>query len=70
MLYFIFITKNTNANGILFSILCMSLILAGHFMSLKSNVLAKFLSTFVILAGLRSVGFKYLKKDHLKHSLL
>ena len=44
----------------------MFLILTGHFMPLKSNFLAKSLSAF---AGLRSAGFKYLIKFHLKHSL-
>ena len=69
MLSLIFITKNTTADGIFFSILCISLTLTGNFMSLKSRLLAKALSAFVILAGLQSAGFKYLTKHHLKDSL-
>ena len=38
----------------------MSLVVTGNFMPLKSSFLAKFLSAFVIIAGLRSAGFKYL----------
>ena len=52
-----------------FSILSMSLILTGNFMSLKSSLFAKSLSAFVILLGLWSAGFKCLIKHHLKHSL-
>ena len=53
----------------LFLIVWMPLILTGEFMSLTSTVLAKSLSTFIILAGLWSAGFKDLTKHHLKHSL-
>ena len=38
-------------------------------MSLKSRFVAKSLSDFVFIARLRSTGFKYLTKLHLKHSL-
>ena len=38
-----------------------------NFMGLKSSVLANSASAFVILAGLRSSGVKYLTMDHLKH---
>ena len=41
------------------------LTLTENFMSIKSNILAKFLSAFVILVGLRSAGFKHLAKYHL-----
>ena len=34
-----------------------------------SNILAKYLSAYIILAGGWSAGFKYLTKHHLKHSL-
>ena len=51
-----------------FSILWMSLILTGNFMSLKSSLFAKSLSDFVVLFGLWSAGFKHLTKHHLKHS--
>ena len=56
---------------IFFSILRMSLVLTGKIMSLKSSLFAKFLSAFVIFLGLWSAGaeFKYLTKQHLKHSL-
>ena len=48
----------------------MSLAFTGNFMSLlKSNFLAKFLFTFVILFGLGFARCKYLTKNHLKHSL-
>ena len=50
-----------------FSTLYISL--TGNFMPLKSTFLAKSLPAFVILAGLRSAGFKYLTKHHLNHSL-
>ena len=53
----------------LFSILSMSLILTGNFMSLISSLFAKSLSACVNLLGLRSSGFMYLTKHHLKHSL-
>ena len=53
----------------LFSILQMSLIYTGKFISLKLSLFAKSLSAFVILAGWWFAGFKYLIKDHLKHSL-
>ena len=52
-----------------FTIVWMSQILTGNFMSLKSSVLANSLSAFVILAGLWSAGFKYLTILYLKHSL-
>ena len=52
-----------------FSILWMSLVFTVYFLSLKSSLLAKYLSAFVIPAGLRSAGFEYLTKHHLKHSL-
>ena len=48
----------------------MSLVFNKTFMSLKSSYLAKYLeylSAFVIIAGLRSAGFKYLTKHYLKH---
>ena len=38
-------------------------------MSLKSSLFAKSLSTFLILLGLWSAGFKYLTKNNLKHPL-
>ena len=70
MFFLIFITKNTNAARILFfSVLCISLTLTRNFMFLKSCFLDKSLSPFVILARLRSAGFNYLIKRHLKHSL-
>ena len=47
----------------------MSLILTGNFISLKPNYLANSLLDFVILAGLRSAGIKYLTIFHLKLSL-
>ena len=52
-----------------FSTLYISLTLTGNFMPLKSTFLAKSLPAFVIIAGLRSAGFKYLTKHHLNHSL-
>ena len=52
-----------------FSTLQMSLDFTGNYISLKSRFLVKYLSAFIILAGLRSAGFKYLIKHHLKHSL-
>ena len=51
--FLIFITKNSNASGIFFffsSILRMSPTLNGNVMYLKSSILEKALSTFVILA--------------------
>ena len=71
--FFIFITKNTNANGILFffffSILWTSLILTENVTFFKSNLFVKSLSIFVIFLGLWSVGLTHLTKHHLKHSL-
>ena len=73
--FFIFITKNTNANGILFlfffffSILWTSLILNENVTFFKSNLFVKSLSIFVIFLGLWSVGLTHLTKHHLKHSL-
>ena len=52
-----------------YSILSISLALTGNFFSLKSNFLAKSLSSFIIVAGLRSSVYKNLTKQHLKHSL-
>ena len=40
-----------------------------NFMGLKSSFLANSAPAFVILAGSRSSGVKYLTMDHLKHSL-
>ena len=59
IIFFTFITKSTNANGIL----------SGNFMSLKSILFEKSLSAIVTLAKLQSAGFKYLTEHHLKHSL-
>ena len=72
--FFIFITKNTNANGILFfffffSILWTSLILTENVTFFKSNLFVKSLSIFVIFLRLWSVGLTHLTKHHLKHSL-
>ena len=47
----------------------MSLAFTENFMRLKLSFLAKSLSTFTVLAGLRSIEFKYLTKHPLKHSL-
>ena len=41
----------------------------GNLISLKPNSISNFLSTFRVLDGLRSVGYKYLTNHHLKHSL-
>ena len=61
--YLVFITKNTNADRILF------------FNFLKIFDFSKFdlfpsnLQAFVIIFGLWSAGCKYMTKHHLKHSL-
>ena len=65
MFFPIFITKNTNANVILFFlILWMPLTFTGNLMSLKSSFLPKSLSAFTWFTG-----FKYLTILYLKHSL-
>ena len=69
MFFFIFITKNTNADRIIFFDFVIALIFTGNFMSLKSSFLGNSLSAFVILAGLRSAEIKYLILLHLKDSL-
>ena len=50
-----------------FSILWMSLILTGYFISLKSNSLEKSLLAFVIIAEWWSALYRYLTKHHSKH---
>ena len=45
----------------------MSLILTGNFMSVKSSLLAKSSSAFVVFLGLWSAGFNYLTKHYLKY---
>ena len=52
-----------------FSFFCISLALTGIIMSLKWSFLGKPLSTFAILPGLWSAGFKYLTGLNLKHLL-
>ena len=47
----------------------MFLVLTENFMRLKPSFLAKSLSTVAGTAGLRFMGFKYLTKHPLKHSL-
>ena len=68
MFFFNFITKDINTNAF-FSVLCISLTLTGNFKPLQSSFLAKPLSAFVPLAGLRSAGLKYMTKHYLKLSL-
>ena len=62
MFFLIFITKNTNANEILFFNFFLYLQL---WLEILSSYLEKCLLTFVILAGLQSTGFKYLNKHRL-----
>ena len=52
-----------------FSILLISPILTGNFISLKSYLLSKILSTFLNLAGWWSAECNYHIKHHLKHWL-
>ena len=66
MFFFIFISKNTNADGFLFFDF---VIFNGNFMSLKTRFLENSLSASVILAGLPSGGFKCLTILHLKDLL-
>ena len=67
--FLIFVNKNTNTDGILFFDFVNVSNITGNFIPLKSSFLANLLLAFVILAGLRSGGFKCLTKHHLKHSL-
>ena len=69
MFFFVFTAKNTNFDRIIFFYFMLSLSLTGNFMCLKSSFFAKSLSAFVIILWLWSVGFKYMTKPHLKHSL-
>ena len=66
--FLIFINKITTAAGFFFNFVNI-FYFTGNFMSLKSSLFEKSLSFFVILAGLRSPGCKYLTKHHLKHPL-
>ena len=68
--FFYVITKNINADGIFLPILWIILNLTVNFISLKSSLLPKLLSAFVITHRLPSAGDKYPTKHNLKHSLL
>ena len=52
-----------------YSILYMSLIFTGTFISLKSSFLVNSLTDFVNFVALQSAGFKCLTILHLNHSL-
>ena len=65
MFFFVFITKNTNVDGILFFNFVYISNFDWKFYVFKINLFGKNLSAFVILGGLRSAGIKYLTKHHL-----
>ena len=69
MFFFIFLTQNTNADGILFYDFVNVSDFYWKFYVFKIKVLANSLAAFVILAGLRSAGFEYLTILHLEHLL-
>ena len=69
-IYFVFLTKDTNANIILFFLIFwISLVFTGNSMSLKSSRFPKSLSAFVTIGRWWSLWFKYLTKHYFKHSL-
>ena len=68
--FLIFIAKTLIPIEFTFSILRMSLIFTGNFMSSNSSLFVESLWAFIIFAGLSSYGCNYLTENDLKHSVL